>query len=149
MRTLIILKSIHKKNTEKIAKAISEVIHAAIVSPQSVDHDLIDKYDLIGFGSGIYMWKHHKSLFDLVNSLPNMKGKKAFIFSTSGVGKTSLHFSLKKKLKEKGFVILDEFSCKALDMYGPFKLIGGLNKGRPNEEDLKKAKEFAHKLKGK
>jgi flavodoxin len=39
-----------------------------------------------------------------------------------------------------------DFVCKALDTYGPLKLIGGLNKGRPNEEDYQKAREFAQGL---
>jgi len=54
-----------------------------------------------------------------------------------------LHPQLRGKLQSKGMEVLAGFSCKALDTYGPFKLTGGINKGRPNEEDLKKAREFA------
>jgi flavodoxin len=53
---------------------------------------------------------------------------------------------LKEKLENKGMKVLGGFSCKAWDTYGPFKLMGGINKGRPNEEDLKKAREFAKGL---
>lgn len=54
---------------------------------------------------------------------------------------------LKEKLLEKGFDIIGEFSCRGFDTYGPWKLIGGKNKGRPNGKDLEKAKEFGKSLK--
>lgn len=108
-------------------------------------------YDLIGFGSGIYYHKHHKSLLNLADKLPVVKNKKAFIFSTSGV-KQGGFFNrfdrpLKEKLLEKGFDIIGEFSCRGFDTVGPFKLVGGISKGRPNEKDFKKAENFARGLK--
>jgi flavodoxin len=56
---------------------------------------------------------------------------------------------LKEKLSGKGFEIIGEFSCKGFDTWGPFKLIGGLNKGKPDEEDFKSAERFANSLKEK
>jgi hypothetical protein len=53
---------------------------------------------------------------------------------------------LEEKLSEKGFDIIGEFSCRGFDTYGPFKLIGGISKGRPNEKDLQKAGKFAQDL---
>jgi flavodoxin len=46
----------------------------------------------------------------------------------------------------KGFNILGEFTCFGLDTEGMLRLTGGANKGRPNEEDLKRAEEFARTL---
>ena len=43
---------------------------------------------------------------------------------------------------EKGCPVLGEFSCKGYDTFGPFKLVGGLAKGRPSEKDLEKARAF-------
>jgi len=54
---------------------------------------------------------------------------------------------IKEKLTEKGFDILGEFSCRGFNTYGPFRYIGGINKGRPDEKDFKKAEEFAKDLK--
>jgi len=53
---------------------------------------------------------------------------------------------LRKKLIEKGFNIVGEFSCKGFDTFGMLKYIGGINKNRPNEKDLEKAKSFAEEL---
>ncbi len=57
------------------------------------------------------------------------------------------HSSLREKLKAKGYKIIDEFSCAGLNTNSINKLFGGINKGRPNAEDLKHAEEFALKLK--
>lgn len=149
MKTLMLCISIHHENTRKIADAIAEVLKAKVMNPAEVSKDLdkIKKYDLIGFGSGIYAWKHHKNLIGFVEKIPQQNGKKVFIFSTSGKGGTEQHKELKKKLEEKGFAIVGEFGCKAWDTFGPLVLFGGVNKGKPDEEDIADAKEFAKGLK--
>lgn len=148
MKTLIIYFSIHHQNTEKIAKATAEVLGAELVKNPEVKAEKILNYDLIGFGSGIYFWRHHRSLLNLVKNLPAMKGKSAFIFSTSGAkyAKKLIHCSLRKLLIKKGFKIIGEFNCPGFDTFGPFKFFGGFNKGRPNEKDLEAAKKFAQEL---
>ena len=54
--------------------------------------------------------------------------------------------AIKEKLSEKSFDIIGEFSCRGFDTVGPFKLIGGINKGRPNEKDFENARNFAKDL---
>jgi hypothetical protein len=44
-------------------------------------------------------------------------------------------------------MIIDEFSCVGFNTNSFLKYIGGLNKGRPNAEDLKHAEEFTQNLK--
>ncbi len=150
MRALVVYTSIHHGNTKKIAERIASLLKADLLKTEEVTDDILGKYDLIGFGSGIYGFRHHKSLLDLADSLPNQKNKKAFIFFTSGTG--DLPFfrysaALSKMLSNKGFTILGEFSCRGFDTFGPLKFIGGMNKGRPNEKDLEDAEEFAKGLK--
>ncbi|MBA7485539.1 hypothetical protein ES707_21087 [subsurface metagenome] len=57
------------------------------------------------------------------------------------------HSMLREKLQSKGYMIVDEFSCKGFNTNSFLKLFGGMNKGRPNAEDLKHAEEFAQNLK--
>jgi flavodoxin len=57
------------------------------------------------------------------------------------------HSKLRKKLEVKGYLIVDEFACKGFNTNSFMKYFGGMNKGRPNAEDLKNAEEFAKKLK--
>jgi len=147
-KVIIICISIHHTNTLKIAKVIGEVLNAKIIKPTDVDIEILSDYDLIGFGSGIYNGKHHRSLFDLVSKLKTKNHKKVFIFSTATIPFEVIHKPLKESLIDKGFDIIGEFYCKGFMSYGFTKYIfGGLNKGRPNEKDLKKAQNFARKLK--
>jgi len=47
---LVIVKSIHHKNTEKIAEVFARVLDAQIKYPEQVDPEELQKYNLIGFG---------------------------------------------------------------------------------------------------
>jgi flavodoxin len=143
MKSLVICKSVHQGNTRKVAEVIANVLKAEIKEPEDVND--ISSYDLVGFGSGIYMWKHHESLFKLLDRLDG-KGKKAFMFSTSGGGRKDYNKALKERLAEKGFNVVGDFACKGLDKFGPLAIIGGLNKGHPDKDDLKKAEDFAKSL---
>ena len=151
MKTLIVYFSVHHGNTEKVARAMANVLGADLLPVQQVDESSFGRYDLIGFGSGIYFGRHHDSLLDLVQKLPAFEDKKAFIFSTSGLRKIPVVHNFDKPLRErlqhKGFGIIGEFSCRGLDTYRATRLVGGVNKGRPNAEDLKQAEDFARGLK--
>jgi flavodoxin len=151
MKSLLILYSYHHKNTEKIARIFAKVLDAQIKTPQQVNLEELQEYSLIGFGSGIYSEKHHEYLLDLADRLPQITNKKAFIFSTSAImGDAKVakdHSLLREKLQSKGYIIVDEFSCKGFNTNSFLKLFGGMNKGRPNAEDLKNAEEFASNLK--
>ncbi|MHA1526665.1 MAG: flavodoxin, partial [Promethearchaeota archaeon] len=122
-------------------------LDAQIKSPQKINPKELQEYTLIGFGSGIYGGKHHKLLLDLADNLPQVTNTKAFIFSTSATITAKDHLKLREKLQSKGYMIVDEFSCKGFNTNSFMKYFGGMNKGRPNSEDLKHAEEFAQKLK--
>jgi len=151
MKSLLILFSYHHKNTEKIAKVFAKALDAQIRTPQQVSPEELQDYGLVGFGSGIYGEKHHELLLDLADTLPRVTNKKAFIFSTSAImGEDKVakdHSLLREKLQSKGYTIVDEFACKGYNTNSFLKYFGGMNKGRPNAEDLKNAEEFAQNLK--
>lgn len=149
MKSLLILFSYHHKNTEKIAKVFAGILEAQIKTPQQVDPEELQEYSLIGFGSGIYDEKHHKALLDLADRLPRVANRNAFIFSTGSNLEpfAKFHYPLREKLQSKGYVIVDEFSCPGLNTNSFLRYFGGMNKGRPNAEDLKHAEEFALNLK--
>jgi flavodoxin len=148
MKTLIIYYSKHHENTQKVAEAMADSIGADVLNYELVDPDNIYKYQVVGFGSGIYHGEPGKELVEFIKNLKKMENKKAFVFTTSGQGKASFNDSLKQLLGEKDFEVIGQFTCKGFDTYGLLKIIGGINKGRPNEDDLKKAKLFAENLKG-
>ena len=155
MKSILVLCSVHHKNTEKIARVFARVLDAPIRTPRQIDPDELQEYSLIGFGSGIYGGKHHRALLDLADKLPRVTNGKAFIFSTCGVPAIGMteevvaenHSLLREKLQSKGYTIVDEFGCVGFNTNSFLKLFGGINKGRPNAEDLKHAEEFVQNLK--
>ena len=151
MKSLLVLFSYHHNNTEKITNVFAKVLDAQIKTPQQINPEELQAYDLIGFGSGIYGGKHHELLLDLADNLPQVTNRNAFIFSTSAMtGKAKVakdHSLLREKLQSKGYMIVDEFSCKGFNTNSFMKYFGGMNKGRPNAEDLKHAEGFAQNLK--
>lgn len=153
MKSLLVVFSYHHHNTEKIAEVFAQVLDAQITTPQEVNLSELQKYDLVGFGSGIDSDKHYQVLLDFADKLPNVISKKAFIFSTCGNPfdeqkyKAKCHSTLREKLVSKGYVIADEFICPGFNTNSFLKYFGGINKGRPNVEDLKQAENFAKGLK--
>ncbi len=151
MKSLLVLYSYHHNNTEKIANVFAKVLDAQIKIPQQINPEELQEYTLIGFGSGIYGGKHHELLLDLADNLLQVTNKKAFIFSTCAIIRGAKvakdHSQLREKLQTKGYIIVDEFGCKGFNTNSFLKYFGGMNKGRPNAEDLKHAEEFAQNLK--
>ena len=145
MKTLIIYHSEHHGNTEKIAKVISAVLNAELLKSQSASIDDISKCDMIGFGSGIYYGKFHQDIYSVIERLQEQQGKKSFIFSTTGSKDYAAraHDAFKPKLKEKGFKVIGEFSCLGFDTALSSE---GINRGRPNADDLNAAEKFAQGL---
>jgi flavodoxin len=159
MKSLIVVVSDHHNNTQKVAEAIAKVLDAEVRTPQQTIPEDLEKYDLVGFGSGIDTGKNYKELLDFADKLPQVTDKKAFVFSTSGMpigvsGQQRLeeytnkcHITLKETLTSKGYTIIGEFGCAGFNTNKFLKWFGGINKGRPNSEDLKHAEDFASKLK--
>ena len=73
-----------------------------------------------------------------------------FIFSTAGAKQNPLfnrgHKSVREILQVKNFNIVGEFDCLGYDTNSFLKYFGGINKGRPNEKDIKGAEDFAKSL---
>jgi flavodoxin len=157
LRSLVVVFSYHHNNTEKIAHVIAKVLDAPVKTPQQVTPKEIPDYDLIGFGSGIYSATFDVSVLDLANRLPYAAGKKAFLFSTYGAPAfvanrefvEKNHDEIHKKLQAKEYTIIGEFGCAGWNTNSFLRYFGGLNKGKPDAEDLKNAEAFAREMKEK
>jgi flavodoxin len=151
MKVLIVYISVHHGNTERVAKVVASTLDADLVQVKQADAAVLERYDLVGFGSGIYFGKHHESLLDFVDRLPAVRNKKAFIFSTSGLRKIpfvhNFDKSLEERLQRKGFAIIGAFSCRGYDTSRAAMIVGGINRGRPNARDLQQAEDFGRRLK--
>ncbi len=143
MRKAIVYTSVHHGNTEKLVKRIAEECQVDLIDAiKQMNADLND-YDMIGFASGIYYSKFHQSILKF--SEENLSAdKKVFLICTYG---GSANFkSIEQILNKKHASVVGKFGCKGYDTFGPFKLVGGIAKGHPDEEDMKNAVDFVKGL---
>lgn len=146
MKTVIIYFSKHHDNTKKILDAICQDNDVMLINAAKVQSENLSDYDLIGFASGIYYSKFHKSVLKFAeNNLP--KNKKVFFIYTYGAKKAGYTNAIKNVVLKKSADILGEFGCFGFNTFGPFKLIGGIAKGHPDHSDFKAAKNFFDSIK--
>ncbi|WP_369185314.1 flavodoxin family protein [Streptomyces sp. Y1] len=148
MKAVIVCASVSHGNTRRVADSMAEVLGARVVSPEGADLAELAAADLVGFGAGVFHGRLHPRLTEFVKALPGGRGR-AFVFATSGFPELPLApFTrpLVRLLEGKGFEVDGSFSCRALDTWAPFKLVGGINKQRPDAGDLAAARAFAERL---
>jgi len=146
VKSLIVVVSVHHGNTRRVAQAMGEVLESQIREPEELAPEDLAAFDLVGFGSGIYFGRFHRRLIAFVERLPHGQGQKAFVFSTSGLGRASANRPLEELLRQKGFAVLGSFTCKGYDTFGVLRVFGGINRGKPGEKELGKARKFARFL---
>ncbi|HOW43184.1 MAG TPA: flavodoxin domain-containing protein [Candidatus Omnitrophota bacterium] len=130
MNSLIVYHSGPLKNTEKIAIALAESLHAQLRAVAEVLPADCARADVIGLGAGIHFWRHHRAILECSERLA-LSGKKVFIFSTGGWGFGWLkHAALRRRLARKSARIIGEFTCA----------------GRPDARGQQAARAFALKL---
>ena len=118
---------------------------AEIIDISAVNQADLSEYDVIGFASGIYAFQFGSSAVEFARkNLP--QGKKVFFVYTYGLARGTGSKDIIEAAIGKNAVILGEYSCKGYTDYGPFKLVGGMYKGHPNEDDLQAARSFIRSI---
>ena len=142
MKTAIVFYSQHHKNTRKLVDAIKETdLDVKLIDVSVTKVAELDGYDRIGIASGIYYSKFAKPLMEyLATHLP--EGKEVFALYTCGQMRASYTKDIKALVEEKKGTYLGEYGCFGFDTFGPFKLVGGLQKGHPTEEEIQGAVAF-------
>ena len=142
MKTCIIYYSQHHGNTKKLLDAIKvadpdvELVDA--VSKREME---LGGYDRIGFASGIYFSKFAEQVLNFAKiNLPAHKD--VFFIATAGGPAKNLFSSIEEITEDKHCKVLGKYLCKGYDTFGPFKLVGGIQKGHPTEDEIKAAVEF-------
>ncbi|MDD5337054.1 MAG: flavodoxin family protein [Candidatus ainarchaeum sp.] len=151
MKRAIVYESLSNGNTEKVARAMATVLDAKLIPVKEARLEELIYYDMLGFGSGIFAGSPYRSITGLVGKLPDMKGHKAFVFSTGGEGNPKHHRALKEKVLSRGFDFAGEFCCKGevskmKILFWTINFKEATNPGQPNEEDLENARIFAKNL---
>ena len=139
MRTAIVYYSAHHGNTRKLAEAVAQGREVTLMDALAVKSADLSGYELIGFASGSYFWKFHEDVLEFAkNNLP--EDRKVFFLSTYG-GRSNTK-AIEEVVKGRSAQVVGQFGCKGYDTFGPFKLVGGICKGRPDENDLNSACHF-------
>jgi flavodoxin len=155
-------------NTEKVAKSITEGLEGEdveLLKVEDTDPSSLKNYDLVVLGSGIYGGKLHKKVADLMKKVTEYPPKFAFFNthqSPTAYQKAFRRFT--KSIEEKGSEVIGAFDCVGENIGIPkettLKMLEKLppeekkrqeaylesTVGRPNEQDLEKAKAFGKSL---
>ena len=143
MRKAIIYASVHHGNTENLVKSIAEECQVDLINAVKQSDADLSSYDMIGFASGIYFSKFHQSILKFAEkNLPD--DKKVFLICT--YGGSANYKSIEQILDKKHASVDGKFGCKGYDTFGPFKLVGGIAKGHPDDKDIQNAVEFVKNL---
>ena len=145
MKIAICYYSRHHGNTRKVAEAMALEGGADLIDVTTRQTVRLEEYDCVGFASGIYGFEFHKAVTAFARQyLP--EGKPVFFVCTYGALRGAGAKELESLARERGCPVLGTFGCKGYDTFGPFRLVGGIAKGHPDEQDLKNAREFFREM---
>ena len=135
MKTAIVYYSKHHGNTKKLIDAIAAQHDVTAIDATEVKTADLSGYDMVGFASGIYYSKFHKSVLEFAEqNLPD--GKPVFFLYTYGAEKKGYTKAITEAVSKHNAQIVGEYGCFGFNTFGPFKLIGGIAKGHPDQADL-------------
>ena len=122
-------------NTRRLAEAVAKALG---VEALDISHPISEKTDILFLGNSYYAFTIDPEVRDFVRNLD-----KDLVGKIVNFGSAAMLNSTYKKVKaeaDKVGIAMDEreFHCK-----GEFK---GIHKGKPDEQDLKNAADFARKI---
>lgn len=142
MKTLIIFASTHHGNTKKVAEHMAKSITADLIDITQNQNPVISSYDMIGFASGIYFHSFHETIKNYIGNTLFNGNQKVFLIATCGISYIDYTKGIKKLLRQKNVECLGSFQCRGYDTYGIFGKLGGIAKGHPSQQELKRAEDF-------
>ncbi|MDD2647806.1 MAG: flavodoxin domain-containing protein [Eubacteriales bacterium] len=141
MKTAVVVMSKHHGNTRKLVDAIAREHEITVIDAGANSSTDLSGYDCIGFASGIAYGKFYKQIGDIIeNDLPS--GKKVFFLYTCARNDKDFAAHEREQAQKKGCKVLGVYGCSGFNTYSVLKLIGGINKGHPDESELRGAVDF-------
>ena len=145
MTTAIVYFSQHHGNTKKLLDAIAATEDVTLIDVTTNPTADLSSFDRIGFASGIYYTSFAKQVLSFAEAyLP--EGKDVFFIYTHGAPKGGFLTAIRSVTEKKHCRELGSYHCLGFDTFGPFKLVGGIAKGHPTEDEIKGAVEFYQRL---
>ncbi len=141
MKTAIVYYSTHHGNTKKLVNAIAAANEVTLIDVTKKPTTDLTGFDRIGFASGIYYSSFARQVLQFASvNLPAQKD--VFFLATCGSPQKNYFNAIRKVSKDKQCRELGSHLCLGFDTFGPFKLVGGIRKGHPTEEEIRAAVEF-------
>ena len=142
MKTAIIYYSRHHGNTKKLLDAIRAADPTVtLIEVTEQPTAVLSAYDRIGLASGIYYSSFAKQVMAYAEDhLP--ESKDVFYIYTHGAPGGSFLKGIRVVAEKKHCREIGEYRCQGFDTFGPFKLVGGIAKGHPTEDEIKGAVAF-------
>ena len=141
MKTAVVYYSEHHGNTKKLLDAIAAKHDVTLIDVTKTPETNLSGYDRIGLASGIYYSSFAKQLLAYAEEhLP--EGKDVFYIFTHGAPKGMFLNAVRKIAEAKHCRELGDYHCQGYDTFGPFKLVGGIAKGHPTEDEISGAVSF-------
>lgn len=145
MKTAIVYYSQHHGNTKKLLDAIAAKHEVDLIDVTKQPGADLSAYDRIGLASGIYYTSFAKQLLEFARkNLP--EGKDVFYVYTHGAPKGAFLKTIREIAEERKCREIGSYHCTGFDTFGPFKLVGGIAKGHPTEEEIAAAVTFYESL---
>ena len=144
-KTVIIFASTHHGSTRKLTEAIARKYDADLIDAALQHRADLSGYEYIGFASGIAFGKFYGAVERfLEENLP--ENKQVFFLYTCAKKSDRFTDSIRQAALQKRSVLLGEYGCRGYNTYGPWKLVGGMNKNHPTEHEIQKAFAFYETL---
>ncbi len=145
MKTAIVYYSAHHGNTRLLLDAIARSFEVDLIDVTEDKACDLSGYERVGLASGIYYGGFAKQLIDFAAAkLP--QGMPVFFIYTHGAPKGDFLKGIRAVTAAKDCPELGEYRCQGFDTFGPFKLVGGIAKGHPTEEEVEGAVAFYRSL---
>ncbi len=134
-------------NTRKVADAMSGRFLAAghsvrVLPMKEATPDDATECDLLGFGSPCFTSQAPVPVKAFLKSLPSLKGRRAFVFVTSGAAPGRTMYDLGSALQKKGADVAGGILVHS-ECFFPAPCLVGRMAGRPDDDDLARVRKFA------
>lgn len=149
LKTVILYRSRHHGNTKKLIDAIVErhpeidLIDVAELGKK--EYPDLSSYHIICLASGIYYNQFDKDLLRIAQECLR-DGDNVIALTTYGGENKWYVKQIDGICRVKMATLVTAHGCPGFDTWGPFKLVGGVNKGRPNDEDAQAAADWFDRL---
>lgn len=137
-------------NTRRVAEAMAvgfrEAGHTVQTTPlKEATSEDATKGNLLGIGSPCFSSQAPSPVKEFLRALPPLDGQRAFVFATSGGAPGRVLYDMTRLLRSKAADVVGGFLARGEEYYSAPCIIGRFP-GRPNAEDLDRARHFAEDM---